>query len=50
MPSIDINATRRQIMAGLAAMLSAPPLLAAGVPAAKARLRVGDTVGLIEPA
>ncbi len=52
---MDMDATRRQIMAGLAAMLSAPPLLAAGVPAAKAarkpaRLRIGDTVGLIEPA
>lgn len=52
---MDMHATRRQIMAGLAVMLSAPPLLAAGVPAAKgarkpARLRIGDTVGLIEPA
>ncbi len=51
---MDMNATRRQIMAGLAAMLSAPPLLAAS-PEAKgarkpSRLRIGDTVGLIEPA
>ena len=42
-------------MAGLAAMLSAPPLFAAsgseGQAARKpSRLRVGDTVGLIEPA
>ena len=51
---MDMNATRRQIMAGLAAMLSAPTLLAAS-PEAKgarkpSRLRIGDTVGLIEPA
>ncbi len=47
---------RREIMAGLVAVLSAPPVFAApGAPSYKAhrkppRLRVGDTVGLIEPA
>ena len=47
---------RRQIMAGLVALLSAPPAFAAqGASASGAvrkppRLRVGDTVGLIEPA
>ena len=50
-------ADRRQIMAGLAALLSAPPLMAAQsggssdkAPRKPQRLRVGDTVGLIEPA
>ena len=52
-----MKASRRQIMAGLAAMLSAPPILAtqAGSRSSQphrkpARLKAGDTVGLIEPA
>ena len=52
-----MEASRRQIMAGLAAMLSAPPVLAMqtnarGAPVHRkpARLKKGDTVGLIEPA
>jgi muramoyltetrapeptide carboxypeptidase len=49
-------ADRRQIMAGLAALLSAPAFAGqSGTPSNKTgrkppRLRVGDTVGLIEPA
>ena len=53
---MDMNATRRQIMTGLAALMSAPPVYASQNPPAyepnrkPPRLRVGDTVGLIEPA
>ncbi len=53
---MDISPSRRQIMAGLAALLSAPPVVAAPGAASypphrkPPRLRVGDTVGLIEPA
>jgi muramoyltetrapeptide carboxypeptidase len=46
--------TRRDVIAGVAAMLSAPPAWAApasqGVVRKPSRLRIGDTVGLIEPA
>jgi muramoyltetrapeptide carboxypeptidase len=55
-PGMDIISTRREIMAGLAVLLSAPPVIAApDAPSYKphrkpARLKVGDTVGLIEPA
>ena len=54
---MNIETSRRQIMMGLAALLSAPPVFAAqsGAVSYQAnrkppRLRVGDTVGLIEPA
>ena len=54
---MDIESSRRQIMVGLAALLSAPPVFAVqkNVPHFKSprkppRLGVGDTVGLIEPA
>jgi muramoyltetrapeptide carboxypeptidase len=50
-----LELTRRDIMAGLAALMAAAPTLAASASMAHAvqkppRLRVGDTVGLIEPA
>jgi len=52
-----MNSTRREIMAGLAAVLSTSPALAmqggprpVTVHRKPARLRAGDTVGLIEPA
>lgn len=53
---MDIETSRRQIMLGLAALLSAPAFaVQSGAPSFKAlrkpqRLKVGDTVGLIEPA
>ncbi len=53
---MDMETSRRQIMMGLAALLSAPPVFASQTaPAYKPhrkppRLKLGDTVGLIEPA
>lgn len=53
---MDISTSRREILAGLAVLLSAPPLAAAPETASfkpyrkPSRLRIGDTVGLIEPA
>jgi muramoyltetrapeptide carboxypeptidase len=53
---MDIETSRRQIMMGLAALLSAPPVFASQAATSlkphrkPPRLRVGDTVGLIEPA
>lgn len=45
--------TRREIMAGLSALMAAPPVIAAPSSNAvkkPARIRPGDTIGLIEPA